>query len=75
MKKAKQIFAIVLCVILVALYLITLIAAITDNSGTMNYFFASVVATILVPALIWAYTLIYKLIKKNHQNELDNEDK
>lgn len=64
MKKIKQVLAIIGVILLVALYLTTLVFAITDNSGTMDLFFASIVATILIPVLLWAYTFIYHLIKK-----------
>jgi hypothetical protein len=64
MKKAKQILAIIGALLLVGLYLTTLILAITDNSGTMKAFFASIVATVVIPVLIWAYTLIYRLVTK-----------
>lgn len=74
MKKVKQILALGGVIFLVALYIITLVLAITDNSGTMNMFFASVVATILIPVLIWAYTLIYRLTRGNKDSEDKNSD-
>ena len=52
MKKAKQILAIIGVILLVALYVTTLIFAITDNTGTMSMFVASVVATVVIPVLI-----------------------
>lgn len=64
MKKVRQILAILGVIILVALYLLTLFAALFDRSDTMQFFFASVVATVIIPALLWAYTFIYRLIKK-----------
>ena len=64
MKKVKQVLAIIGVILLVALYLTTLVYAITDTSGTMDLFFASIVATILIPVLLWAYTFISRLIKK-----------
>ena len=74
MKKVKQILAIVGIVLLVALYLTTLIFAITDNSDTMSMFVASVVATVIIPVLIWSYTFIFKLIKKHYGPDSDNID-
>lgn len=69
MKKAKQILAVLLIVILIGLYITTLVCAIIDNSNTMQLFFASVVATFLIPVLLWAYSFIYRLIKKNSQED------
>ena len=75
MKKVKQILAILGIVLLVSLYLVTLICAITDNSGTMQVFYASVVATIIIPVLLWAYSFIYRLIKKsNEPDESENNE-
>lgn len=73
MKKTKQILALVGVILLVGLYIVTLILAITDNSGTLNMFFASVVATVIIPVLIWAYTFIYRLIHDDKKK--DSEDK
>ncbi|MCM1282025.1 MAG: hypothetical protein NC180_05045 [Muribaculaceae bacterium] len=75
MKKGKRILAIIGILFLVSLYIITLICAITDNTGTMQLFFASVVATVMIPALIWAYTFIYRLIKDGHaDHEKEEQD-
>ena len=65
MKKVKQILAILGIVVLVGMYGITLFCAIFDNSDTMNYLKASIVATVIVPTLLWIYTFIYKLLKKD----------
>lgn len=64
-KRVKQILAIICIVLLVGLYLSTLILAITDHTGTMEMFFASVLATVIIPILIWVYAFIYRLVKKN----------
>lgn len=72
MKKVKQIIAILGVVLLLGLYVITLIMAITDNSSTMSMFEASVVATILIPVLLWTYTFIYKLLKKYYGPDKDS---
>lgn len=74
MKKVKQIIAILGVVLLLGLYVITLIMAITDNSSTMSMFEASVVATILIPVLLWTYTFIYKLLKKYYGTDKDSAD-
>ena len=66
MKKVKRILAIIGIVLLVSLYVITIILALTDDPSTMNAFRASVYCTFLVPVLIWAYTFIYKLLKNNY---------
>ena len=65
MKKVKQILAILGIVVLLSLYVITLVCAIVDNSNTMRMFQASIVASFIIPVLIWAYGFIYRLIKKS----------
>ncbi len=76
MKKLKQILAILGVVLLLGLYVITLIMAVTDNTSTLSMLEASVVATILIPILMWAYSFIYRLLKKYYGSDKDeNEDK
>ena len=66
MKKVKRILALIGIVLLVSLYVITFVLALTDDPNTMNAFRASLYCTFLVPVLIWAYTFIYKLLKNNY---------
>ena len=71
MKKVKQILVIIGIVFLVLLYLSTLICAIIDRTETMRLFQASVMATVIILVLLWAYSFIYKLIKKNAKDQMD----
>ena len=71
MKKVKQILAIIGIILLVLLYLSSLICAIIDRTETMRLFQASVMATVIIPVLLWAYSFIYKLIKKNAKDQMD----
>lgn len=64
MKKIKRILAIIGCILLISMYVITIVLAITDDPNTMNAFRASIYCTIIVPVLIWAYNFIYRLLKK-----------
>ena len=64
MKKVKQILAIIGCILLVSMYVVTIVLAVTDDPNTMNAFRASIYCTIIVPVLIWAYSFIYKLLKQ-----------
>ena len=73
MKKTKQVLAIIGIILLVSLYVITLICAITDNTSTMQVFMASVFATVVIPVMIWAYSFIFRLIKKNSQEKEEQE--
>ncbi|MGN0345091.1 MAG: hypothetical protein ACI4EC_09060 [Lachnospiraceae bacterium] len=73
MKKTKRILAIIGIVLLISLYVITIVLAVTDDPNTMNAFRASVYCTFLVPVLIWAYTFIYKLLKNNYGDKPADE--
>ena len=73
MKKVKQILAIIGIVLLVSIYVITLVLALTDDPNTMTVFRASLDSTFLIPVLIWAYTFIYKLLKNNYGSKLSKD--
>ena len=60
MKKARQIIALIGVILLVLLYVSTLVLAIVDKSSSMKLFQASVIATIIVPVLIWTVTFFMK---------------
>lgn len=62
MKKGKRILAMAGVVILVVLYLVTLISAIFATPVTKDFFLLSLVATILIPLLVYIYMLISRLI-------------
>ena len=66
MKKIKRLLAVTGILLLVFMYVLTLVLAITDDPNTMNAFRASIYCTVLVPVLIWAYTFVYKLLKNNY---------
>jgi hypothetical protein len=74
MKKLKQITAIVVVIILIALYVITLLTAIFDPTETRSWFRASIFATVVVPVLLWAYMMIFKLIRGNDEDKDEGEN-
>jgi Ca2+/H+ antiporter len=69
MKKFKQIAAILVVILLISLYVITLLCAIFDPTETMAWFRASIFATVIVPVLLWAYLLIYRLVTHKDKEE------
>lgn len=68
-KKVKQILAIIGIVVLVGLYVSTIVCALSSSDNFMNLLLASVYATVIIPVLIWAYSFIYKLLKKGQDDE------
>ena len=72
--RMKQAMSLTGVVFLLALYLLTFVLAITDNSASLQLFYASVVATIVIPVLIWGYLVIYRLMNKEDGKEGNRED-
>lgn len=62
MKKIKQVVAIVMCVLLVGMYVASFVAAIFAKPQAHCLFMASVGMTIMIPLLLYAYTIIYRVI-------------
>lgn len=65
MKKIKQILAIIGIVVLIGMYAATIICALSANENFMSMLMASLYASAVIPVLIWAFTFIYKLVKKD----------
>ena len=63
--KHKRIAAIIGIALLAALYLVTLGLAIFGNENTTPWFMACIIATLIVPILIWVYLWFYKMLKKD----------
>lgn len=70
MKRIKRILAVIGTVLLICMYLAALFCAIFDTENSMFLFKASIICTILVPILIWGYTVIYRLAKGKDEQEL-----
>lgn len=75
MKKTKRILALIGAVLLILLYASTLLFALTDHSQTHGLFKASIACTILVPVLLYAYTLFYRLLRKDDSDDSNDENK
>lgn len=74
MKKVKQILAIAGCILLAALYISTLVFALIGSENAMKFFWVSVYATVVVPVLIWAYTMVYRLLKNHYSHRNEDTD-
>ena len=71
MKRVRQILAWIGIIVIVGLYVFTIVLGLFGNENTVDLLKAAVVATIVVPVLIWAYTFIYKLVKGNRFDQND----
>ena len=75
MKKIKQVVAIVMCVLLVGMYVASFVAAIFAKPQAHGLFMASVGMTIMIPLLLYAYTIIYRVIHPEvHKEDERYED-
>jgi len=62
MEKTKRILAILGVVAIVALYGVTFVSALLATPATQELFKASLLATLVIPILIYAYVLLYRVI-------------
>ncbi|MDD7403348.1 MAG: hypothetical protein SO170_03555 [Butyribacter sp.] len=62
MKKAKRVLALLGVILLIGLYIMTLVSAILATPATKDFFVASVIATIMIPILLYVYQMIYRLV-------------
>lgn len=68
MDKFKRVFAIIGIILLVMLYATTLIIALIGGPNLMTYLTVSIVATILIPVLLFLGIEIAKQIQKKREN-------
>lgn len=74
-KTVKRVLSLVLVAILLLLYASTMYFAITDDPQTMSCFWASVAMTIFVPVLLYAYQLVYRVLKGRGVSVAGNMEK
>jgi len=73
--KAKRVFALIAAVLLALMYVMTLIFAITDNPDTMSMFKASLILTVILPIFLYAYQLVYRVIRDSGKKTVIPENK
>ena len=80
--KIKRLTALIGAILLVLLYLSTLIFSLMDGALAQGLLRASIFCTVAVPVLLYAISLIYKVLKgrgssaeNNSQNSTKNEQK
>lgn len=71
MKNIKRTLALVGVILLVLMYASTLIFAFIDSSTSQGLLKASIACTILVPVLLYAYILFYRL---SHKDDADSDE-
>lgn len=73
MKNLKRILAAIGAILLIAMYVSTLVFAFIDHSKTLGLLKASIACTIILPCLLYAYSLVYKISKHNDLEYLEED--
>lgn len=69
MKKLKRFTALIGAILLIALYASTLVLAMIGSDASADLLRIAVVTTIVLPVLLWAYSLIYRVLKQRAEAE------
>jgi len=67
MKSPRRIFAVIGIILLVGLYAATLILAFSDTSANKVYFKSFLFLCVVVPIILYAYSLVYRHIRDKHK--------
>jgi len=70
--KTKRILAAIGAFLLFAMYAGTLAFALIDHPAAQDLLMASIACTIILPVLLYAYTLVYRLTKSNEDGSNEN---
>lgn len=71
--KIKRILAALGAFLLFAMYALTLIFALTDHSAAKGLLKASIACTVILPVLLYAFTLVYRLTNKSQEQRSEDE--
>ncbi len=70
--KTKRILAAIGAFLLFAMYAGTLVFALIDHPAAQDLLMASIACTIILPVLLYAYTLVYRLTRSNEDDSNEN---
>ena len=68
-KKTKRVLALCGAILLLGMYVVTFILALTTNEATKGFFMASVACTFLVPIFIYAMQLVANFLRGKGSDE------
>ncbi len=74
MKKLKRIGALILAILLIGLSIVTFISAFFVTPETSAFFNASMFSMVTIPFFIFAYMLVYRVMKKNNSSNETEEN-
>lgn len=68
MKKTKQILALAGALLLFAMYAVTLVFALIGSDHARALLKAAIACTVIVPVFLYAYILVYRVLKKDESD-------
>ncbi|WFR58350.1 hypothetical protein QA584_04580 [Anaerocolumna sp. AGMB13025] len=74
MKSIKRIFALIAVIFLLSLIGLTVYAALTSSPNSHALFQACLYSIVVIPIMIYAYMLVYRLVKKNDPDTNINDN-
>ncbi len=74
MKKARRILAGIGAILLIAMYVMTLVFALIGSPFSRQLLMAAIACTIILPVLLYAFQLVYRVVKRNDPDEEDASD-
>ena len=74
MKKIKRILALAAVIILAGLYIATLVTAFIVTPATVYLFRTSIIATIMIPILMYVLLFIYRLIHPESVEDIQEKE-
>lgn len=72
MKNTRRILAIAGVILLLAMYVMSFVFAISGSESADGWFKVSLFCTIAIPVMLYAYTLVYRYLK-DRQEEIRKE--
>ncbi len=74
MKKIRRILAGIGAILLAGMYVMTLVFALMDSPMSGNLLMAAIACTIILPVLLYAFQLVYRVVKRDDPDEEDAAD-
>lgn len=65
MKKTKRILALAGALLLFSMYGMTIVFALIGSENSLKLLRASIACTVIVPVFLYAYILVYRVLKKD----------
>ncbi len=72
MKKIRRILAAIGAILLLAMYVMTLILALIGSPWSQQLLMADIGLTITLPVLLYAFQLVYRVVKRNSPDDDDD---